>query len=70
MTTPNFLEKLFAQLRSSAARPVIQEIRGESAASATGTELLAQVRAARAYLRRAGIRPGERCALLAPNSIR
>jgi long-chain acyl-CoA synthetase len=70
MTTPNFLEKLFAQLRSSAARPVIQEIRGESAASSTGTELLAQVRAARAYLRRAGIRPGERCALLAPNSIR
>jgi long-chain acyl-CoA synthetase len=70
MTAPNFLENIFAQLRASAGRPVIQEIRGETAAGVTGAELLAQVRAARAYLRRAGVRPGERCALLAPNSIR
>lgn len=70
MSALSFLEHVFAQLRASAGRPVIQEIRGASAASVTGAELLAQVRAARGYLRRAGVRPGERCALLAQNSIR
>jgi long-chain acyl-CoA synthetase len=70
MTAPNFLERIFAQLRASAGRPVIQEIRGESATTVTGAELLAQVRTARGFLRRAGVRLGERCALLVPNSIR
>jgi long-chain acyl-CoA synthetase len=70
MAAQNFLEHIFGQLRASAGRTVLQEIRGASVASATGGDLLAQVRAARAYLRRAGIQPGERCALLGANSIR
>jgi long-chain acyl-CoA synthetase len=67
---PNFLETIFAQLQRSAGRVVLREIHGEQFISVTGRELLEQVRNVRAYLRTAGVRPGDRCALLAPNSIR
>jgi long-chain acyl-CoA synthetase len=66
----NFLETIFAQLQRSAGRVVLREIHGERFVSVTGRELLDQVRRARAYLRTANLRPGDRCALLAPNSIR
>ena len=66
---PNFLESLFAQLKRADARVVLREVRGEQFVSVTGGELLEQVRKVRAYLRHCGIRPGDRCALLAPNSI-
>jgi long-chain acyl-CoA synthetase len=67
---PNFLENIFTQLERSARRVVLREIYGEQFVSATGRELLDQVRSIRSYLRGAGVRPGDRCALLAPNSIR
>jgi long-chain acyl-CoA synthetase len=67
---PNFLETIFAQLQRSAGRVVLREIHGEQFVSVTGRELLEQVRHVRVYLRSAGLRPGDRCALLAPNSIR
>jgi long-chain acyl-CoA synthetase len=67
---PKFLKTIFDQLQRSANRVVLREIHGEQFVSATGRELLAQVRDVRAYLRSAGLRPGDRCALLAPNSIR
>ena len=67
---PNFLENIFAQLQRSAGRVVLREIHGEQFVSITGRELLDQVRQVRAYLPTAGVRPGDRCALLAPNSIR
>src|SRR5216683_1370407 len=67
---PNFLETIFAQLQRSAGRVVLREIHGEQFVSVTGKELLEQVRQVRPYLRGAGLQPGDRCALLAPNSIR
>src|SRR6266849_5527736 len=67
---PNFLEIIFAQLQRSAGRVVLREIHGERFVSFTGRELLDQVRQVRAYLRNTGLRRGDRCALLAPNSIR
>jgi len=67
---PNFLETISAQLQRSAGRVVLREIHGEQFVSVTGRELLDQVRQVRAYLRRSDLRPGDRCALLAPNSIR
>jgi long-chain acyl-CoA synthetase len=67
---PNFLETIFAQLQRSAGRVVLREIHGEQFASVTARELLDQVQQVRAYLRRIDLRPGDRCALLAPNSIR
>jgi long-chain acyl-CoA synthetase len=66
----NFLETIFAQLERSADRVVLREIHGQQFVSSTGRELLDQVRQIRAYLRGSGLRPGDRCALLAPNSIR
>jgi long-chain acyl-CoA synthetase len=66
----NFLEKIFSQLQRSAGRVVLREIRGDHFVSFTGRELLDQVQLVRAYLRGAGLQPGDRCALLAPNSMR
>lgn len=66
----NFLETIFAQLQRAGAQVVLREVRDEKFTDVTGTELLAQVRAVRGYLRASSLRPGDRCALLAPNSIR
>ena len=67
---PNFLEDIFAQLKRADSRVVLREIHGEEFVSVSGKELLEQVAHVRAHLRRAGLQPGERCALLAPNSAR
>src|SRR6267143_4168 len=67
---PNFLEEIFSQLQRSTARVILREIRGEHFVSFTGKELLDQVQLARAYLLGVGFQSGDRCALLAPNSIR
>jgi long-chain acyl-CoA synthetase len=75
----NFLENIFSRLRAAADRVVLAEAHvggmpqagqpgGER--TATGSELLAQIAAARAFLRTAGLTKGDRCALVAPNSIR
>lgn len=66
----NFLEHIFAELQNSSSRVVLREIREDQFVSVTGQELLDQVHRARAYARSAGLQPGDRCALLAPNSIR
>ena len=66
----NFLETIFAQLKQADSRVVLREIHGQQFVSATGKELLEQIAQARIFLRGTGIEPGERCALLAPNSIR
>ena len=67
---PNFLENIFAQLMRANSRVVLREIRGEQFVSVTGSELLDQVQQVRAFLRSSGIQPGDRCGLLAANSIR
>lgn len=66
---PNFLENVFGELEKAAARVVLREIRGQDFVSVTGRELLDLVARARAALRQSGLQPGERCALLGPNSI-
>src|SRR5712672_2933981 len=67
---PNFLETILAQLKRADGRVVLREIRGDHFVSVTGGELLDQIQLARLYLQSAGLQPGDRCALLAPNSIR
>src|SRR5215470_5369091 len=66
----NFLENIFEQLKRADARVVLREINGEQFVSVTGKELLEQVQRVRLFLRNSGVQPGDRCALLAPNSIR
>jgi long-chain acyl-CoA synthetase len=65
----NFLDGIFAQLQRSAQRVVLQEIHGDEFVSVTGEQLSDRVSRARAYLRSTGLQAGDRCALLAPNSI-
>src|SRR4029077_18329406 len=67
---PNFLENILSQLKRAEGRVVLREIRGEQFFSLTGGELLEQVQRVRGYLRRSGLQPGDRCALLAANSVR
>ena len=67
---PHFLENIFSQLKRADGRVVLREIRGEQFVSLTGGELLDQVQRVRGYLRRSGLQPGDRCALLAANSVR
>jgi long-chain acyl-CoA synthetase len=66
----NFLENIFERLRGASTREVLQETRDGRLVAVNGGEVLALVRAARAFLRNHGLRKGDRCALLAPNSIR
>jgi long-chain acyl-CoA synthetase len=65
-----FVENIFAQLQKSATESVLQEIHGEKIHSVTGSELLAMTQQARHFLRARALQKGDRCALLAPNSIR
>jgi long-chain acyl-CoA synthetase len=67
---PSFLENIFVQLKLADARVVLREVRGGQFVSVTGRELLEHVQAVRAFIRTSGVQPGDRCALLAPNSIR
>jgi len=65
-----FLEQIFSNLEQSGDAVVLQEMRAEQTVSLTARQLLAQVQVARAYLRRLRLKKGDRCALLAPNSMR
>lgn len=65
-----FLEHIFANLKESGDAPVLQEIMGEKILDATGPEILALVDQARIFLRARNLKPEDRCALIAPNSIR
>jgi long-chain acyl-CoA synthetase len=64
-----FLEQLFASLEVSGNAVVLQELRDGQAVLLTARQLLAQVLVARAYLRRLRLKKGDRCALLAHNSM-
>lgn len=66
----NFLENILRGLKESGSRPVLQEMRVSGPVTVTAAELLGMVGQARAFLRRAGLQPGDRCGLLAPNSAR
>src|ERR1700694_1478944 len=64
-----FLEQIFASLEHSGDAIVLQELRDGQAVPLTARQLLAQVLVARAYLRRLRLKKGDRCALLAHNSM-
>jgi long-chain acyl-CoA synthetase len=66
----NFLENIFSKLQGAAGRVVLAEASAGGDRTATGSDLLAQIAVARAYLRASGLAKGDRCALVAPNSIR
>lgn len=66
----NFVENIFRQLEDSRQRTVLREVNDGGFSTATGEEVLQLVRRARGFIRHAGLKRGDRCGLLAPNSIR
>src|SRR5262245_25003113 len=66
----NFLDYIFQRLSKTPDRSVIREIRNGALVSVTASELLSLIGAARSFFRLAGLKKGDRCGLLAPNSIR
>ena len=65
-----FVGDIFAQLKAASNTVVLQEIRDGQISGVTGAELLELVRKARTFLASKGLNKGDRCGLLAANSIR
>ena len=63
-----FVGEIFSQLATDAT--VLQEIRDGQVTGVTGRELLELIRKARTFLAAKGLKKGDRCGLLAANSIR
>jgi len=66
----NFLENIFDRLRRSTERPVLQQIDAGKLHASNDRQVLGLVHAARTFLLGAGLRKGDRCALLAGNDVR
>src|ERR1044071_2951569 len=65
----SFLEQILAQLAKAQDSPVLEELPEAGNAPVTGGELLELVGKARAFLSTRGLNQGDRCALLAHNSV-
>ena len=65
-----FVGEIFAQLKAAGSTPVLQEIRDGQITAVTGSELIELVRRARTFLASKSLAKGERCGLLASNSVR
>jgi long-chain acyl-CoA synthetase len=65
-----FIGEIFAQLQAAADTRILAEIRDGEITGVTGGELLELVRKARTFIAAKGLQKGDRCALLATNSIR
>lgn len=67
----SFLNEIFAKLEAVGVTTVLQELRSQQAAfGQSGRDLLEMIAQARTFLRARGLKRGDRCVLLAPNSIR
>ncbi len=66
----NFLVRIFSRLENEKDTVFLNGLREEKTISATGPELLALVGKARDFVLQRGLKKGDRCALLAHNSIR
>jgi long-chain acyl-CoA synthetase len=65
-----FIGEIFSQLQAGADTRVLAEIRDGQVTGVTGSELLELVRKARTFIASKNVPKGERCGLLAANSIR
>src|SRR5579859_6329949 len=65
-----FVGEIFSQLKTAADATVLQEIRNGQITGVTGAEFLELIRKARTFLAAKGLKKGDRCGLLAANSIR
>jgi len=65
-----FVGDIFSQLKAAPQNTVLQELRDGQFTGVTGSELLELVRKARTFLASRGLQKGDRCGILAANSIR
>jgi long-chain acyl-CoA synthetase len=65
-----FVGEIFSQLKAAADIRILQEIHDGEVTGVTGGELLELIHKARTFLAARGLKKGDRCGLLAPNSIR
>jgi long-chain acyl-CoA synthetase len=65
-----FIGEIFSQLNAVAGTKVLLELRDGQVTGVTGGELLELIRKARTFLAAKGLKKGDRCGLLASNSIR
>ena len=65
-----FIGDIFAQLQKSADTQILAEIREGQITGVTGGELLEMVRKARTFVASKKLKQGDRCGLLAANSVR
>jgi long-chain acyl-CoA synthetase len=65
-----FVGDIFSQLKAAPQNTVLQEIRNGEFTGVTGPELLELIRKARTFLASKGLKKGDRCGILAANSIR
>ena len=65
-----FVGDIFSQLKAAPQNTVLQEIRDGQFNGVTGPELLELVHRARTFLASKGLKKGDRCGILAANSIR
>jgi long-chain acyl-CoA synthetase len=65
-----FVGEIFSQLKSATGATVLQEIRDGQVTGVTGHDLLELVSKARTFLASKNLKKGDRCGLLASNSIR
>jgi long-chain acyl-CoA synthetase len=66
----NFLQNIFTQFEAAKGTPLLQRRGEHGTAQVSGTELLRLVGRARMFLAERGLKKGDRCVLLAPNSLR
>ncbi len=66
----SFVGEIFSQLHTSANTPMLQEIRDGHITTAAGAQLLELIHRARTFLASKGLRKGDRCGILAANSVR
>lgn len=65
----NFVETIFSNLKQDETPDPLIEVQGKELVPTTAHDLLQKVCRIRAYFHNKGIKPGDRVALLAPNSI-
>jgi long-chain acyl-CoA synthetase len=65
-----FVEAIFARLEKSASATVLCEVRDRRLISTTGEQLRQMIEQARTFAVARGVKPGDRCALIAPNRTR
>jgi long-chain acyl-CoA synthetase len=66
----NFIEDITDRLSKTPRRATLHEVHDGKFVSTDSGELLSQIQTARSFLKGAGLKKGDRCALLANNSVR